>query len=94
MKKPVKRVDLSQFTPEQKSALIAVIKNAKACGPQVQEVQDTAIALYRELLRSPTWQVWEAPPPDGEQPGEGWHVAPTLNYLPDNYFNNSEGSEV
>lgn len=62
------------LTPEQRSALIATIKNMKAARPKVEEIQELGKALFFELLRSPTWSVWEAPAPEDGKPPELWRV--------------------
>lgn len=72
--KPVKRVDLSALTPEQRSALVATIKNVKAAAPQVDEIQQTALKVLQHLLATPTWSIRESPPPQGGRPQEGWDI--------------------
>ena len=73
MTKPVKRIDLSRFTPEQRAALIQFLKDLKAAGPQIAETKQVARALLLELLRSPVWGITDTEPPEG---GERtmWHV--------------------
>jgi hypothetical protein len=91
MSKPVKRVDVSQLTPEQRTALGQFIRDAKTVAPQVEQMKQAAETIYANWLRSPTWNVVEADPPDGERPAESWDIgAPQINRLPDNYFERLE----
>ena len=82
MTKPVKRVDLSKFTPAQRAALIDFIKTMKTAQPAATQMRQTAQILLDELIHAPQWQVLEAPRPENVIPELGqWHVgAPEISY--------------
>jgi hypothetical protein len=80
--KPVKRVDLSKLNPEQRAAVIQFAKDCAQAAPQVQEIQQTAAAVFREWLRSPQWGISEGEPPQAQPQQNLWHVgAPQVNYV-------------
>lgn len=83
MTKPVKRVDLSKLSPEQRAALGQFLRDSKRAAPQVEEMRQTAQQVFAHLLKTPEWQLAEAEPPQGERPQESlWHVgAPEVNYV-------------
>ena len=82
MTKPVKRIDLSRFTPEQRAALIQFVKDVKAAGPQMAEAKQVARELLLKLLTSPVWHITEGNPPEGAERAM-WHVgAPIVDERP------------
>jgi hypothetical protein len=80
MTKPIKRVDLSKLTPEQRQALGSFYRDCKAVAPQMAEMQDAAKTFYEQLVRAPQWSVAEGP--RDEDPDQSlWHVKPEINYV-------------
>jgi hypothetical protein len=80
--KPVKRLDLSRFNPEQRAAITEFLIDAQKAAPELQQMQEAAAILWAALLRSPQWRIVDGPTDDVEPPAQGWHVgAPTINYL-------------
>jgi len=80
MSKPVKRVDVSKLTPEQRQALGQFIRDCKQAEPHLQEMREAARTIHQGLLQSRRWDVGEAPhdqPPDQSL----WHVKPQINYV-------------
>jgi hypothetical protein len=82
MNKPIKLVDLSPLTDEQRAALSQLVKDANKAAPQIIAAGETALAVWQQWLRSPAWSIVESPPPDEDQrPREGWDIgAPQVNY--------------
>jgi hypothetical protein len=77
--KPVKRVDVSKLTPDERAALSQLVRDAKAAGPDIKALRDTAKTVFSQWLKSPRWGIAEG---EGEQPQDLWHVgAPTVNYV-------------
>lgn len=81
MTKPVKHVDLSKLTPEQREALGSFYRDCKQAAPHMKEMQHAAQIIFAEWLRSPQWQIVEGQR-DGEAPIQDlWHVKPEINYV-------------
>lgn len=82
MAKPIKRVDLSKLTPQQRAAFIQLYKDAQTVSPQMGEMQQMAQTLFGELLKAPQWGVAEGPI-DGERPRQDlWSIgSPEVNYV-------------
>lgn len=79
--KPVKRVDLSKLTPEQREALGSFYRDCQAAAPHVAEMQRTAQHVFQAWLRSPQWQANEGQKPE-DAPGQDlWRVKPEINYV-------------
>jgi hypothetical protein len=82
MPKPIKRVDLSKLTPEQRDAFIQFVKDCRAAAPQIEEFKQTMQQVFVEMVRAPRWSLHDAegaPPPGLD---ELWHVgAPVVNYV-------------
>jgi len=77
--KPVKRVDLSKLTPDERAAFVQLVRDAQAAAPHMKEVQDTARTVFAQWLKSPKWGVAEG---EEKQPQDLWHVgAPAVNYV-------------
>ena len=83
MSKPVKRVDLSKLSPEQRAALIQFVRDAKTVAPQMDEIRDTARAMFAQIVKAPKLGIAEAEPPGATRPPQDlWHVgAPEVNYV-------------
>lgn len=78
--KPVKRVDVSKLTPEQRQALGQFIRDCKQAAPHMAEMKQAAQTIYEGLLRSKEWDILEGP--TDETPKESlWHVKPEINYV-------------
>jgi hypothetical protein len=80
MTKPVKRVDLSKLTPEQRAAFTQLYRDAQSVAPQMGEFQQMAQTLFTELLKAPKWSAAEGP---GDKPAqELWSIgSPEVNYV-------------
>lgn len=79
MSKPIKRVDMSKLNPQQRAAVIQFVKDCQQAAPQVEEMQQTAQAVFAHWLRAPQWHIAEGENP---QPQDLWHVgAPEVNYV-------------
>jgi hypothetical protein len=78
--KPVKRVDVSKLTAEQRQALGQFIRDCKAAAPHMAEMQKAAYTIYQGLMRSPEWSIAEGPR-DGDVKQSLWHVKPEINYV-------------
>jgi hypothetical protein len=76
MTKPVKRVDVSMLTADERAALAQLIRDAKTAAPDIKAMQDTAQAVFAQWLKSTQWGVTEGEPEDP------WRVgAPAVNYV-------------
>jgi hypothetical protein len=78
--KPVKRVDLSALTTEQRAAFTQFYRDCQAAAPEMLGMQDAAQKLFTQWVRAPKWQPVEGETPD--RPDQGlWHVKPEINYV-------------
>lgn len=75
-----KSVDLSQLSPEQRDAFIQFYRDARAVGPQYQEMRSNAQTLFTQWLKSPQWQANDGQPP-AQAPDQAWSGAPDINYV-------------
>lgn len=75
-----KTVDLSKLSPEQREAFIQFYRDARKAAPQVKQTQSDAQTLFREWMRSPTWQAAEGQAPQ-DVPDQTWSVKPQINYV-------------
>jgi cell division protein FtsN len=80
MTKPVKRVDVSKLTSEQRQALAQFIRDCNQAAPHIEEMKQTAQTIYQEWLRSPQWRIVEGQR-EGEIKQSLWHVKPEINYV-------------
>lgn len=80
MTKPVKRVDVSKLTADQREALGQLIRDCKQAAPQMAEMQQAAKTFYEQLVHAPKWSAAEGP--REEIPDQSlWHVKPEVNYV-------------
>jgi hypothetical protein len=80
MTKPVKRVDVSKLTADQREALGQLIRDCKQAAPQMEQMQQAAKTFYEQLVCAPQWSVAEGP--RDETPDQSlWHVKPEVNYV-------------
>lgn len=80
MAKPVKRVDLSKLSKEQRQAVVQFYKDCQQAAPHVKEMQDAARKVYEAWLQSPQWTAREGQKPD-QVPNQMWSVKPEINYV-------------
>jgi hypothetical protein len=78
--KPVKRVDLSKLSPEQKQAVAKFYKDCQTASPHVKEMQDAAQKVFQAWLQAPEWVANEGPKPE-QVPNQMWSVKPEINYV-------------
>jgi hypothetical protein len=78
--KPIKRVDLSKLTPDQRAALAQFAKDAQSVAPQWEDMQRAARTVFEKWLRSPQFHANEGPLSQ-ELPDQSWTGAPEINYV-------------
>lgn len=81
MSKPIKRIDVSKLTAEQRAALGQLIRDAKTVAPQMAEFQKNARTIFEQFVRSPQWTLRDGPQPEGEVPDQNWHAKPQIRYV-------------
>lgn len=81
MAKPIKRVDLSKLTPEQREAVGSFYRDCQEAAPHMKQMQDTAQQIFKAWLASPQWTVKEGEPPEQPPPQDLWSVKPQINYV-------------
>jgi hypothetical protein len=82
MGKPVKRVDLSKLTAEQRAAFIEFATVANSVAGQRNEMMETAQAIFAGLVTAPQWGITEGARPGQQQPQHMWSVGhPQVNYV-------------
>lgn len=80
--KPVKRVDTSKLTIEQRAALSQFIRDMKRAEPEINEMRRVAQEVFKRWVDSPTWSIVDGTKPEGDAPPEGWNVgAPKVTYV-------------
>jgi hypothetical protein len=78
---PVKRVDLSKLSPDQRAAFVKFYRDCRSFAGTRDEIAQTAHAVFQEFVKAPRWGISEGPTP-GDQPQKLWHVgSPEVNYV-------------
>lgn len=81
MTKPVKRIDLSKLTPEQREALGSFYRDCQQAAPQMAQMQQAAREVYKKWISAPTWEAVEGEKPERPLSQDLWHVKPEINYV-------------
>lgn len=81
MTKPVKRVDLSLLTDEQREAVATFYRDCRQAAPHMKEMQETAQKIFQAWLSSPQWHANEGQKPEQPPTQDLWSVKPEINYV-------------
>lgn len=82
MSKPVKRVDISKLSDEQRAALGQFIRDAKSAEPYLRELRETAQDVFKQWMHSPQWSIVDGERPDDAAPQQTWSIgAPKVTYV-------------
>lgn len=81
MSKPVKHVDLSKLTDDQRRAVATFYRDCKRAAPHMKEMQETARKVFAAWLASPQWTANEGQKPEQAPVQDLWHVKPEINYV-------------
>jgi hypothetical protein len=79
--RPLKRVDLSKLTPEQRAAFIQFAKDCRTAAPHVEEMKRAAQAMFVEMVRAPRWRLHEADDKPADVDELWKQGAPEVNFV-------------